>query len=307
MDTTHQPRLELIEITKVYANSLRAVDEVTLDLRPGIIGLLGPNGAGKSSLMRVMATVTRPTSGQVRFEGVDVLKNPDVLRTRLGYLPQDFGVYPHLTSREFLTYLAAAKGLSARSARARIDELLELLNLTAALKRPLGKYSGGMMRRVGIAQALLGDPRVIVVDEPTAGLDPEERARFRDLLSELAATRIVVLSTHIVSDVESVASDIAIVTSGRLQRRGTVPELLEQARGRVWEVLVEPGEVADLRSRYTVSRALRSSSGVQLRLLGDVAPRDAVAVAPELEDVYLDVTARRCVAGPAPVTTPVSA
>ena len=303
MNDDQQPRLELAEITKVYANTLRAVDDMTLDLRPGIIGLLGPNGAGKSSLMRVMATVTRPSSGRLTFNGVDVLKNPDALRTHLGYLPQDFGVYPHLTSREFLTYLAAAKGLSTRSARARIDELLELLNLTAALKRPLGKYSGGMMRRVGIAQALLADPQVIIVDEPTAGLDPEERARFRDLLSELAATRIVVLSTHIVSDVESVASDIAIVAGGRLQRRGTVPQLLEQTRGRVWEVVVDPSEVADLQSRYTVSRALRSAAGVHLRLLGELPPHDAVAVAVELEDVYLDVTANHSGLGGASATT----
>ena len=303
MDEAQRPSLEMAGITKVYENALRAVDEVSMDLHPGIIGLLGPNGAGKSSLMRIMATVTRPTSGRLVFNGTNVLQDPEALRTQLGYLPQDFGVYPHLTSREFLTYLAAAKGLSARSARARIDELLELLNLTAALKRPLGKYSGGMMRRVGIAQALLADPQVIIVDEPTAGLDPEERARFRDLLSELATTRIVVLSTHIVSDVESVASDIAIVAAGRLQRRGSVQELLTQARGRVWEVLVTPEEAAWLQARHVVSRVVRSAAGAQLRLLAEAPPHEsAVAVEADLEDVYLDVTASRPVAAHAAVT-----
>ncbi|EDY42511.1 ABC transporter, drug exporter-1 (DrugE1) family, ATP-binding protein [Streptomyces sp. SPB074] len=195
--------LELVDITKVYRGGKRAVDGMTLRLERGMLGLLGPNGAGKSSLMRIASTVTRPTSGQVLFEGQDVVAKPNALRHALGYLPQDFGVYPNLTSREFLSYLATAKGLSRRSAKARIEELLELVNLTEAVKRPLGKYSGGMMRRVGIAQALLADPRVIIVDEPTAGLDPEERVRFRNLLSELSAERVVMLSTHIVSDVES--------------------------------------------------------------------------------------------------------
>ncbi|WP_223160751.1 ATP-binding cassette domain-containing protein [Salinispora cortesiana] len=171
--------LELIDITKIYAKGKRAVDGMTLRMQPGMLGLLGPNGAGKSSLMRIAATVTKPTSGKVLFNGTDVVAKPDLLRQALGYLPQDFGVYPNLTSREFLRYLAAAKGLSAKTATARIDELLAMVNLTEALKRPLGKYSGGMLRRVGIAQALLSDPQVIIVDEPTAGLDPEERVRFR--------------------------------------------------------------------------------------------------------------------------------
>lgn len=213
--------LDLVDITKVYKGGKRAVDDLTMRLEPGMLGLLGPNGAGKSSLMRIASTVTRPTSGKVLFHGEDAVARPNALRRALGYLPQDFGVYPNLTSREFLRYMAAAKGVSARTAKARIDELLELVNLTEAVKRPLGKYSGGMLRRVGIAQVLLADPQVIIVDEPTAGLDPEERVRFRNLLSELAAEKVVMLSTHIVSDVESVASDIAVMAGGRLQRRGT--------------------------------------------------------------------------------------
>lgn len=282
--------LELIDITKIYARDKRAVDNMTLRMDAGMLGLLGPNGAGKSSLMRIAATVTKPTSGRVLFNGNDVVARPDVLRRALGYLPQDFGVYPNLTSREFLGYLAAAKGLSARSAKIRIDELLEMVNLTEALKRPLGKYSGGMLRRVGIAQALLADPQVIIVDEPTAGLDPEERVRFRNLLSDLAADRVVMLSTHIVSDVESVASDIAIVSHGRLLRRDSPEELLRQVEGQVWELVVPSQQVSALQQRYVISRLVRTTAGVRVRLLAPVQPGpDSAPVAPDLEDAYLAV------------------
>ncbi|AXQ55547.1 ABC transporter ATP-binding protein [Streptomyces koyangensis] len=282
--------LELIDITKVYKGGKRAVDGLSMTLGHGMVGLLGPNGAGKSSLMRIISTVTRPTSGTLRYEGTDLTADPDAIRRHLGYLPQDFGVYPHLTSREFLAYLAAAKGLSARSAKARIEELLELVNLTEAVKRPLGAYSGGMLRRVGIAQALLGDPRVIVVDEPTAGLDPEERVRFRNLLSDLSADRVVMLSTHIVSDVESVASDIAVMADGRLLRRGAPEELMGDLEGRVWEILVDPSAVSAVQSHYVVSRMIRTSAGVRLRVLSAQPPvGDATQVAPDLEDAYLGV------------------
>ncbi|MFE6689391.1 ABC transporter ATP-binding protein [Streptomyces sp. NPDC057743] len=282
--------LELLDVTKIYRGGKRAVDHLTLRLEPGMVGLLGPNGAGKSSLMRIAATVTRPTSGRVRFHGEDAVARPNGLRRALGYLPQDFGVYPNLTSREFLSYLAAAKGVSARTARARIDELLELVNLTEAVRRPLGTYSGGMLRRVGIAQVLLADPQVIIVDEPTAGLDPEERVRFRNLLSDLAADRVVLLSTHIVSDVESVAADIAVLAGGRLLRRGTPEELLRPMAGRVWEVLVDPSAVPAVRAQYTVSRLVRTADGVRIRLLSDTRPYEGAApLTPDLEDAYLGI------------------
>ncbi|SES29249.1 ABC transporter ATP-binding protein [Streptomyces qinglanensis] len=285
--------LELVDITKVYRGGKRAVDAVTMRLETGMLGLLGPNGAGKSSLMRIASTVTRPTGGRVLFHGTDVVARPGALRRSLGYLPQDFGVYPNLTSREFLSYLAAAKGLSVRSARARIDELLQLVNLTEAVKRPLGTYSGGMLRRVGIAQALLADPEVVIVDEPTAGLDPEERVRFRNLLSELAADRVVMLSTHIVSDVESVASDIAVVAQGRLLRRGSPQDLLAAVEGQVWEVLVDPGDLPDVQRRQLVSRMLRTAGGVRVRLLAQGLPYGgAEQVTPELEDAYLAIVNR---------------
>ncbi|MFD9062788.1 ATP-binding cassette domain-containing protein [Kitasatospora purpeofusca] len=294
------PHLELTDVSKVYRSGKHAVDGLSLRLGPGLLGLLGPNGAGKSSLMRIVATVTRPTSGRLTYRGADVLAQPDLLRRELGFLPQDFGVHPHLTSREFLSYLAAAKGLPARAARARIDELLALVNLTEAVRRPLGAYSGGMLRRVGIAQALLGDPGVIVVDEPTAGLDPEERVRFRNLLSTLAEDRVVLLSTHIVSDIESVAGDIAVLAGGRLLRRGSPEELLRGQAGRVWEVLVDAGSVAAVQQHFVVSRMVRAGDGrVRLRLLTDAPPTaGAVPVAPDLEDAYLGLV-RSAPDGPA--------
>jgi len=282
--------LELEDVAKAYRGGTRGVDGVTLRLGPGLVGLLGPNGAGKSSLMRIAATVTRPTSGRVLFDGADAVARPDALRRSLGYLPQDFGVYPHLSAREFLSYLAAVKGLPARAARARIGELLELFGLAGTARRPLGKFSGGMLRRVGIAQALLADPRVLIVDEPTAGLDPEERVLFRNLLSDLAADRVVLLSTHIVSDVESVASDIAIMAGGRLRQRGSPAGLLGQAEGRVWELTVPAEALGQIRDRYLVSRMIRTGTGVRVRVLSAGRPGpDAVPAAPDLEDAYLTI------------------
>lgn len=285
--------LELLDVAKVYRGGVRGVDRVTLRLGPGLVGLLGPNGAGKSSLMRIAATVTRPTSGQVLFDGTDAVARPDALRRNLGYLPQDFGVYPHLSAREFLSYLAAVKGIPARTARTRIGELLELVDLAGAGRRPLGKYSGGMLRRVGIAQALLSDPRVLIVDEPTAGLDPEQRVLFRNLLADLAADRVVLLSTHIVSDVESVASDIAIMAHGKIATRGTPQDILRQAEGRVWEMTVPQDALARLRERHLISRMIRTGTGVRVRLLAPAAPdASAVLVPPDLEDAYLAIVHR---------------
>jgi ABC-type multidrug transport system ATPase subunit len=282
--------LELVEVAKVYKGGTRGVDGVTMRLGPGLVGLLGPNGAGKSSLLRIAATVTRPTSGQVLFDDADAVASPDPLRRNLGYLPQDFGVYPHLSAREFLSYLAAVKGMPARMARTRIGELLEFFDLAGVGRRPLGNYSGGMLRRVGIAQALLTDPRVLIVDEPTAGLDPEERVVVRNLLSDLAGDRVVLLSTHIVSDVESVAADIAIMAGGRLRLRGSPQDLLRQAEGQVWELTVAAGALTQLRERHLVSRMVRTPAGVRVRLLAPAAPgADAAPVPPDLEDAYLTI------------------
>lgn len=259
-----------------------------LELRPGVLGLLGPNGAGKSTLMRILATVTRASEGRVLWDGTDIAKSPDPLRGVLGYLPQDFGVYPHLTAVEFLEYLAAAKGLDARTARQRIDDLLSVVNLAEARKRPLGGFSGGMKQRVGIAQALLNDPQLLIVDEPTAGLDPEERVRFRNLLSELSGERIVILSTHIVSDVEAVATDIAVLNEGQLLAHAAPEEMLRIVEGKVWDLLVPSGDMAALRQRFQISSSVRRSDGVQIRVVSNEKPSPtATPAAPSLEDAYL--------------------
>ena len=281
-------QLAIEGVGKKYPGKGWALTDVTLDLRPGVLGLLGPNGAGKSTLMKVLATLTRPTAGRVTWNGADIAREPDAVRRVLGYLPQDFGVYPQLSAHEFLDYLAAAKGLDAGASRRRIAELLELVNLTEAAHRPLGGYSGGMRQRVGIAQALLNDPELLIVDEPTAGLDPEERVRFRNLLSELAGERIVILSTHIVSDVEAVASRIVLLGGGRVAADAAPDALVESVRGQVWEVDIRPEDLDAARRNWTVGAALRRDRIMTLRVVAPEAPRpDARPLSPTLEDVYL--------------------
>jgi ABC-type multidrug transport system ATPase subunit len=275
-------------VGKQYRGGNWGLQDFSLELGPGILGLLGPNGAGKSTLLRILATVSRPTGGSVTWNGQDVLRRPDLLREQLGYLPQDFGVYPNLTAREFLDYLAAARGLPAAAARRRIDELLALVNLVEAGRRPLGGWSGGMRQRLGIAQALLNDPKLLIVDEPTVGLDPEERARFRHLLSELAGDRVVILSTHIVSDVEATAGTIALIHQGRLLRHAPPGDLVAAVEGQVWEWPVAPAALPDIRGRYRVSGVLRRGERLLVRLLAPGAPSDeARSVPATLEDAYL--------------------
>ena len=277
-------RLELDGLGKRYGDTwaLRGVD---LTLEPGVVGLLGPNGAGKSTLMQIVTTFTEPTEGTVRWNGTDVVDDPGVIRGAVGYLPQSFGVYPSLTAREFLRYLAAVRGVSSPGDR--IEELLEIVGLSNAADDRLGGFSGGMRRRVGIAQTLLSDPELLIVDEPTVGLDPTERARFRSLLSALASDRIVVLSTHIVPDVEATAGEIALLDDGRLLAHTTPTELLAAVEDRVWEVVVPEAEVADVKAAHTVASTTRRSDGVHLRVVGDRPDRSATAVEPTLEEAYL--------------------
>ena len=279
--------LVIDNVSKRYGGGNWALRNFSLQLKPGVLGLLGPNGAGKTTLMSVLATITRATDGRVMWNGADIAAQPDSLRAVLGYLPQDFGVYPNLNAVEFLEYLAAVKGLDAAAARRRIAELLNLVNLTDVRKRPLGGYSGGMKQRVGIAQALLNDPQLLIVDEPTAGLDPEERVRFRNLLSELSGERIVILSTHIVSDVEATATDIALISQGSLVAHASPEELLSRVEGRVWEWVLPSADLNAAREKYLISNTARRSDGVHARVLGEAPPRGAQAVTPNLEDAYL--------------------
>src|ERR1700691_981397 len=280
-------QLTIDALTKRYSGGVQALSNVSITLGPGVLGLLGPNGAGKSTLMRILATITQPTSGKVLWNNNDVARNPDALREVLGYLPQDFGVYPNLSALEFLEYLAAVKGIAAGPARRRIGELFALVNLTEVAKRPLGGYSGGMRQRVGIAQALLNDPQLLIVDEPTAGLDPEERVRFRNLLSELSGERIVILSTHIVSDVEAVATDIALIAQGTLVAHDSPEELLRRVEGKVWEWVLPSAELNNAKQKYLISNTSRRSDGVHARVLADAPPDGAQPVTPNLEDAYL--------------------
>lgn len=279
--------LALESVSYQYSGGHVAVSDLSLNLGPGILGLLGPNGAGKSTLMRVLATLAKPSTGKVTWNGTDIAMNPDALRVSLGYLPQDFGVYTALNAREFLAFLAAVKGLSGALARSRVEHCLSLVGLSEVADRRLGGYSGGMRQRVGIAQALLNDPTVLIVDEPTVGLDPEERMRFRHLLTDLAGRRLVILSTHIVSDVEASATELAIVAKGRLRFHGTPEALLAQADGHVWEWTAAAEQLADIRTKFTLCASLRRPDGIRVRVVHAEAPHaDAQSVAPTLEDAY---------------------
>jgi ABC-2 type transport system ATP-binding protein len=282
--------MELIikHLSKQYRHDCWGLRDFDLELGPGVIGLLGPNGAGKSTLMRMLATITRPTEGTVKWNGTDIAKSPDTLRAVLGYLPQDFGIYPNLNAVEFLEYMAAIKGLEAKVSRRRIDELLQVVNLVDAARRPLGRYSGGMKQRVGIAQALLNDPQLLIVDEPTVGLDPEERVRFRNLLSDLSGERIIILSTHIVSDVEATATEIVVVNKGRKLQHAAPEKLLRLLEGKVWQWLVPSTELTALKQKYIISGTVRRSEGVQVRVVSESSPAaEAEPISPSLEDVYL--------------------
>jgi ABC-type multidrug transport system ATPase subunit len=281
-------KLTVTDLGKQYRSDLWGLKNFSLEIKPGILGLLGPNGAGKSTFMRMLATITKPTDGKILWNDIDVVRSPDTLRTVLGYLPQDFGVYPNLNAVEFLEYMAAIKGLDSKAAKQRIDELLQLVNLKDAAKRPLGGYSGGMKQRVGIAQALLNDPQLLIVDEPTVGLDPEERVRFRNLLSDLSGERIVILSTHIVSDVEATATRIALVNKGQLLCESAPEDLLKELEGKVWEWNVSSDDLPALKQQHIVSGTIRKSDGVQVRVVSASQPQaEARSVSPNLEDAYL--------------------
>ncbi|MGD8190635.1 ABC transporter ATP-binding protein [Brevibacillus ginsengisoli] len=279
-------------VGKQYLGQSWALREITIQIEEGITGLLGPNGAGKSSLMRILATLTRPSEGKVSWNSQDITQFPNTIRSQLGYLPQDFGVYPNLNAIEFLQYIAALKGMDRKAAKKRIEELLQLLNLTEVCKRPLGGYSGGMKQRVGIAQSLLNDPKCLILDEPTVGLDPEERVHFRNLLSSISKGRIVILSTHIVSDIEAVADRIAIMAKGKLLTHTTPDALLQAAEGHVWECSVKEEQFHLFQNMFQISHSVRKNDGLLVRIVSEVPPdHTAWRVIPTLEDAYLFRTA----------------
>ena len=277
--------LEIRNLVKRFGNDFIAVDNVSLRLERGVVGLIGHNGAGKTTLMQMIATLTRPTSGQILFDGIDIVSQPDSMRRRLGFLPQDFGVYPNLSALEFMQYFAALKGVRDP---ARIRHLLELVNLHEQAKRPAAGFSGGMKRRLGIAQPLLGDPDILIVDEPTAGLDPEERLRFRNLLAELGFDKLVIMSTHIVSDVESIASELAIMNAGRLVACETPSAILDMARGQIWSARVAAADYDALRAQVHVLQAQRQGEHLLLRIAHPSAPCAGASLAePSLEEALM--------------------
>jgi ABC-2 type transport system ATP-binding protein len=276
--------LVLDSVSKKFRGGNYGVRDLSLSIGGGVLGLLGPNGAGKTTLMQMIATITRPTSGTIRFQDIDAVRDPDGIRRKLGYLPQDFGVYDNLTAIEFLSYFAALKGVHSR---ARVGQMLEMVNLHNVAKRAVGGFSGGMKQRLGIAQALINNPDLVIVDEPTAGLDPEERVRFRNVLADVGLGKLVILSTHIVSDVESVATHIAIMNGGSIVAYATPEELMRSAEGSVWELVVQSERFDELRRTARVSSAVRKSDGVHVRIVTSDGPCDASAAEPTLEDAFL--------------------
>ena len=280
-------KLSFENISKLYGDTV-ALQQIDLTLGSGVYGLLGPNGAGKTTLMRIMTDLLAPSTGRVLLNGQDIAVMGAAFRKRLGYLPQDFGVYPNFTAEQFLLYIARLKGLSKFEAKRQTDDLLHMVGLEDKKQKKLKGFSGGQRQRVGIAQALLGDPEILVLDEPTAGLDPEERIRFRGIISELSQQKIVLLSTHIVSDLEAVANEIILLRKGVVLEMQKPSALLERLNGQVWIVTVPAAEEAALTKQYACSNVLHTDGKSVISLLSESAPRpDAVPTAPNMEDMYL--------------------
>lgn len=284
--------LDLQSVSHVYANGTRALDNVTLSFPKGMYGLLGPNGAGKSTLMRAIATLQVPTQGSIRFGDIDVLANPMELRRTLGYLPQDFGVYPRVSAYDMLDQMAILKGISARGERKDlVESLLTQTNLWAVQGKAIAGFSGGMRQRFGIAQALIGNPQLIIVDEPTAGLDPEERNRFLNLLAGIGENVVVILSTHIVDDVADLCPRMAVLVGGRVQQEGAPQDLIAAAHGRVWKRTIDRNDYDALAEQYTIISMRFFAGNMVIHVLSDDQPQGFEPVAVGLEDVYFSTLA----------------
>lgn len=286
--------LELEHVTHVYANGTRALDDVTLSIPKGMFGLLGPNGAGKSTLMRTVATLQAPTSGSIRFGDIDILATPDALRERLGYLPQDFGVYPRVSAYDMLDHMAVLKGVaSAHERKQTVETLLNQTNLWNVRKKAIAGFSGGMRQRFGIAQALIGNPELIIVDEPTAGLDPEERNRFLNLLAEIGENVVIILSTHIVEDVADLCPRMAVLAAGRIQLEGAPQDLIQASRGTVWAKTIARDDMAHYAQTQKVISTRLFAGRTIIHVLSDTDPGDGfAAVVGGLEDVYFSTLSR---------------
>jgi len=282
--------LVIQNLSKKYNKEKYGLRDYSLTIEKGILGLLGPNGAGKSTLMKIIATISKPTSGILTLDGNDLIHDPNYIRKMLGYLPQDFGVYANLNAYEFLTYIAAMKGVGGPNLKSRIEMLLEGVNLIEAARLPIGTYSGGMKQRIGIAQALLNDPKVLIFDEPTVGLDPEERVRFRNLISNLAHDCIIILSSHIVSDIETIADAVAIMKSGTLITTGTQADVIAQVEGKVFETIIDGTALEGFRAKQFVVNTIRQKDKMRLRYISDQPVPSSTPFAATLEDAYLFLT-----------------
>jgi ABC-type multidrug transport system ATPase subunit len=288
-------QLIIDQVSKRYGQHW-ALCQLSMRCEPGLLGLVGANGAGKTTLMRMIATLLDPTEGTIRWNGQDIRTHGEAVREVLGYLPQEFGIYREFSGRQFLRYLAAMKGLPGSLASRRVDEVLEIVEMEQAADRNLATYSGGMKQRIGIAQALLNDPELLIVDEPTAGLDPAERVRFRTLLASLTSSRVIILSTHIISDVEAVGNRLVILQEGRVLADTTPQALLERSAGKVWSVTTDQVTALRLQASYQVSTMVNQMSGITLRLISAARPHEsAVVTDPTLEEAYLFATGQQAV------------
>ena len=282
--------LELNNVTKSYSKKNLALDNFSLKIQRGVLGILGPNGAGKSTLIKLLSTMEKPLSGNIIYDGINIVKNPDYIRKDLGYLPQDFGAFNSLNAYEFLEYVAALKGLAGKGVESKIDHMLRELNLSNVAKYQIGSYSGGMKQRLGIAQALINNPKVLILDEPTVGLDPEERIRFRELISDLGRERIVIISSHIVSDIESVANQIVIMQNGSVLKQGNLIELLESMKGMVCELFIAHDRFLDFKTKNLVVSSIREQGGFRVRFIERISSNEGVRVNARLEDLYIYLT-----------------
>ncbi len=283
--------IKIDHLTKVYKGKTRALDDVTFSIQPGLFGLIGRNGAGKTTLMRIMATVLRPTAGSITFDGEDIFKKADSYRAKLGYLPQSTKLIPTMNIREFLDYMCVLKGISDKAARkAEVERCIEVVGLTGQEKKLLGKYSGGMLRRAGIAQAILGDPKLLIVDEPTTGLDPEEQLHFLNLLSKLALTTTIVFSTHIIQDIENRCENICIMENGRIAYLGSVHDLLQSMQGKLWSCDTDAAGEMRLRQEATVIGITYGGGKIKVRYMANapVLP-DSEPHAVTLEDSFISM------------------
>ncbi len=285
--------LDLREVTHIYPNGTKALDDVTLSIPKGMFGLLGPNGAGKSTLMRTVATLQTPTHGSIQFGDIDILKDPENLRERLGYLPQDFGVYPRVSAYDMLEHMTVLKGIASKADRkATVETLLNQTNLWDVRKKAIAGFSGGMRQRFGIAQALIGNPELIIVDEPTAGLDPEERNRFLNLLAEIGENVVIILSTHIVEDVADLCPKMAVIANGRIQLEGAPLDLIGKTKGTIWSKTIKREELEEYRAKYEVISTRLFAGSTIIHILAADNPGDGfVAVYGGLEDVYFSTLA----------------